>query len=419
MATDGTVQDVLRQSAPQVLGSLVRRYEDFDACEDAVQEALLAASTQWPGQGIPENPSGWLYTVAARRLVDQLRSDAARRRREATVTALLPPDHHFEPGPDAENHQPDQDDTLTVLFLCCHPALSPSAQAALTLRAVGGLTTEQIASAFLTSESTMARRITRAKQRIKASGVPFRLPPDSELPGRLQVVLQVCYLIFNEGHTTTSGPELARADLAGEAIWLTREVHRLRPADGEVTGLLALLLLTDARRLARTHSDGTLVPLDRQDRTLWERAKIDEGIELLTGTLTGGPAGPYQLQAAIAAVHAEAEHARDTDWTQILDLYDLLHLAAPSPVVALNRIVAVAMVHGPLSALDQLDDLAGDDRLIGYHRLPATRAHLLEMAGEHRAARADYRLAANLATSPTERRYLEDRAERLVADSSH
>ncbi|MFY1668903.1 RNA polymerase sigma factor [Plantactinospora sp. WMMB334] len=413
METDGGLADLLRRSAPQVLATLVRRHGDFDACEDAVQEALLAAALQWPVEGVPESPRGWLTTVAARRLTDQYRSEVARRRREATTAARLPADEQWVPGPDAERPE-DQDDTLRLLFLCCHPSLSAPAQAALTLRAVGGLSTEQIARAFLTSESTMAQRIRRAKQRIRASGIPFQLPPGQELPDRLRVVLHVLYLIFNEGYTATSGPQLQRGELTGEAIRLTREVHRLRPAAGEVAGLLALMLLTDARRAARTRVDGTLIPLSEQDRSRWDQAAIREGISLLTSTLPTGPAGPYQLQAAIAAVHAEAARAEETDWPQILALYDLLQRVSPSPVVALNRTVAVAMVHGPQAALGLLGGLAADGRLAGHHRLEATRAHLLEMAGDHPAAQTCYRLAARRTASLLERRYLEDRAARLV-----
>jgi RNA polymerase sigma factor (sigma-70 family) len=413
MRNDGPVQDLLRPLAPKVLGALARRYGGFDACEDAVQEALLAAATQWPERGIPDDPQGWLLTVASRRLADQYRSDLARRRREAVAASLVPPDQLQEPSADADR-LPERDDTLTLLFLCCHPALAAQAQAALTLRAVGGLSTSQIAHAFLTSEVAMARRISRAKQRIKASGIPFELPPEAERGGRLRVVLHVLYLIFNEGYTTTSGPDLRRDDLTAEAIRLTREVHRLRPEDGEVTGLLALMLLTEARRAARTGPDGTLVPLDEQDRGHWDRAAIQEGQSLVTSALSQGPAGPYLLQAAIAAVHAEASCAQDTDWPQILGLYEMLQRVLPSPVVALNRAVAVAMVHGPRAGLSLLDGLETDKRLAGQHRLEAVRAHLLEMAGDHARAQASYRQAASRTSSLPERRYLEDRAARLM-----
>jgi RNA polymerase sigma factor (sigma-70 family) len=417
MSQDGT-ESLLRELAPQVLGALVRRYGHFDRCEDAVQEALLAAAVQWPDQGVPANPRGWLITVAARRLTDQWRSDQARQRREATLAAQLPPDEALAPGPGDEDHPPDRDDTLTLLVMCCHPALSPASQVALTLRAVGGLTTAQIARAFLVPEATMAQRISRAKQRIKQAGVPFRLPPEPERAERLRVVLQVLYLIFNEGYTATSGPDLHRVELTAEAIRLTRAVQRLLPDDGEVAGLLALMLLTDARRPARTRPDGTLVPLAEQDRGLWIRPAIAEGVALLTPALASTPVGPYQLQAAIAAVHAEAGRAHDTDWPQILALYELLERIAPNPMVTLNRAVAAAMVHGPQAGLDLLRPLEADARVAGHHRLAAVRAHLLELAGDHQAARASYQLAARRTTSLPERRYLQDRAARLAARPS-
>jgi predicted RNA polymerase sigma factor len=412
MTTDGPIQDLLRPLVPKVLGALVRRYGGFDACEDAVQEALLAAAAQWPERGIPDEPQGWLLTVASRRLADQYRSDTARRRREAIAASLVPPDQLREPGPDADR-PPERDDTLTLLFLCCHPALAAQAQAALTLRAVGGLSTSQIAHAFLTSDTAMARRISRAKQRIKASGIPFELPPEAERRGRLRVVLHVLYLIFNEGYTT-SGPDLRREDLTAEAIRLTREIHRLRLEDSEVTGLLALMLLTEARRAARTGPDGSLVPLDEQDRGNWDQTAIQEGLSLVTSALSLGPAGPYLLQAAIAAVHAEAPCAKDTDWPQILGLYEMLQRVLPSPVVALNRAVAVAMVHGPWAGLALLDGLETDKRLAGQHRLEAVRAHLLEMTGDHARAQASYRQSASRTSSLPERRYLTERAARLM-----
>jgi RNA polymerase sigma factor (sigma-70 family) len=404
VSTAPAVEDLLRELAPQVLGALVRRYGHFDACEDAVQEALLAATVQWPDQGLPQNPLGWLITVASRRVTDQLRSDQARRRREDTTAALAPRD---------ESEAPDRDDTLTLLFLCCHPALSPASQLALTLRAVGGLTTAQIANAFLVPEATMAQRISRAKQRIKATGIPFEMPPEPERADRLGVVLHVLYLIFNEGYTATSGPHLHRTDLTGEAIRLTRVVHRLLPSDGEVAGLLALMLLTDARRPARTRPDGSLVPLEEQDRSRWDRAAIEEGVALVTDALVRAPIGPYQLQAAIAAVHDEAATAADTDWPQILGLYDLLERLAPNPMVTLNRAVAVAMVRGPEAALDVLATLDADERMAGHYRLAAVRAHMLEMAGDRAAARSGYQEAARRTTSIPERRYLESRADRL------
>ena len=406
------VEELLRELAPQVTGTLVRRYGQFDLSEDAVQEALLAAAVQWPEAGIPERPRGWLVTVASRRLTDQVRGESARRRREETVAARSPADELVAPGPDADLPAANYD-TLTLLFLCCHPALSPPSQVALTLRAVGGLTTAQVARAFLVPEATMAQRISRAKQRIKAAGARFAMPPPAERAERLRVVLQVLYLIFNEGYAASSGPDLQRADLTSEAIRLTRELQRLLPEDGEVAGLLALMLLTDARRPARTRPDGSLVPLAEQDRSRWDAGAIAEGVALVTGTLARAPLGPYQLQAAIAAVHDEAARAEDTDWRQILVLYELLERVAPSPVVTLNHAVAVAMVRGPRAGLELLATLDGDDRLAGHHRLDAVRAHLLELAGDREAARQHYRAAARATTSLPEQRYLESRAARL------
>jgi RNA polymerase sigma factor (sigma-70 family) len=404
VSTTSDVEDLLRGLAPQVLGALVRRYGHFDACEDAVQEALLAASVQWPDEGVPHNPRGWLVTVASRRLTDEFRTDQARRRREDTTALRAARD---------ESVLPDRDDTLTLLFLCCHPALSPASQLALTLRAVGGLTTAQIANAFLVPEATMAQRISRAKQRIKTTGLPFEMPPEPERADRLRVVLHVLYLVFNEGYTATSGPHLHRTDLTGEAIRLTRVLHGLIPEDGEVAGLLALMLLTDARRPARTRADGSLVPLEEQDRARWDAKAIDEGVALVTGALARAPIGPYQLQAAIAAVHDEAATAADTDWPQILGLYDLLEHLAPNPMVTLNRAVAVAMVRGPDAALELLATLDADERMARHYRLAAVRAHLWEMAGDRAAALVGYREAARRTTSIPERRYLESRADRL------
>jgi RNA polymerase sigma factor (sigma-70 family) len=410
--TEAGVEDQLRGLAPQVLGALVRRYGHFDLSEDAVQEALLAAASQWPEQGVPENPRGWLITVASRRLTDELRSEQARRRREETAAAQVPSDEAVAPA--ASEEQLPDDDTLTLLFLCCHPALSPASQIALTLRAVGGLTTAQIASAFLVPEATMAQRISRAKQRIKATGIAFHLPPEPERAERQRAVLHVLYLIFNEGYTASSGPDLLRSELTAEAIRLTREVRRLLPDDGEVAGLLALMLLTDARRSARTRPDGTLIPLAEQDRDRWNAESIQEGLALVTGALAQAPIGPYQLQAAIAAVHAEAARAEDTDWAQILALYELLERISPNPMVTLNRAVAVAMVRGPQAGLDLLGTLDTDDRIAEHHRLDAVRAHLLEMAGDFDGARSSYRTAARRTTSLPEQRYLEARAARLA-----
>ena len=410
------VEDLLRQFAPQVLGSLVRRYGHFDLAEDAVQEALLAAALQWPEQGIPENPRGWLITVAVRRLTDELRSDEARRRREERAAAELPREH-VTPPPDGEQIPAGEDDTLTLFFLCAHPALSPASQLALTLRAVGGLATAEIARAFLVPDATIAQRISRAKQQIKASHIPFTLPAESERAERLTVVLHVLYLIFNEGYTASSGPDLQRGELTSEAIRLAREVRRLLPDDGEVAGLLALMLLTDARRAARTRADGSLVPLAEQDRERWNGSYIEEGVALVTDALARSPLGPYQLQAAIAAVHDEAAQAADTDWPQILVLYELLERISPNPMVTLNHAVAVAMVKGPQAGLELLGPLDDDRRLAEHHRLDAVRAHLLEMAGDRAAARSSYRRAARRTTSLAERRYLEARANRLASDA--
>jgi RNA polymerase sigma factor (sigma-70 family) len=406
-------EDLLRELAPQVLGTLVRRFRQFDACEDAVQEALVAAAAQWPDDGIPANPRGWLVTVASRRMTDHVRSESARRRREDVDAVARPGDAALAPAADEAWEAPAADDTLTLLFLCCHPALSAPSQLALTLRAVGGLTTAEIARAFLVPEATMAQRISRAKQRIRAAGATFEMPPVDEQDERLQVVLQVLYLIFNEGYTTTSGPDLQRTDLGDEAVRLTRAVHGLLPDDGEVAGLLALMILTNARRRARTGPAGELIPLTEQDRSLWDRAAIAEGVDLITRTLARARLGPYQVQAAIAAVHDEAETAEDTDWLQVLALYDVLASVAPNPMVTLNHAVARAMVLGPEAGLALLATLDDDERMAEHHRLHAVRAHLHEMAGDIDAARAGYLEAARRTASRPEQRYLEARAARL------
>jgi RNA polymerase sigma factor (sigma-70 family) len=400
------VEGLLRELAPQVLGALVRYYGGFDTCEDAVQEALLAAAVQWPAQGVPANPKHWLTTVAFRRRTEMWRRDSARRRREDIAASVEPADQ--EPVPEV-------DDTLTLLLLCCHPSLTPVSQVALTLRAVGGLTTAEIARAFLVPAATVAQRISRAKQRIRASGAEFRMPPPAELGERVEAVLHVLYLIFNEGHTASSGPALLRVDLTSEAIRLTRQLRERLAEDGEVAGLLALMLLSDARRPARTGADGALIPLAEQDRALWDVRAITEGVALITETLASAPIGPYQLQAAIAAVHAEAGRYEDTDWPQILALYELLDRIAPGPMVTLNRVVAAAMVHGPRAGLQQLGVAEGDPALAGHHRLEAVRAHLLDMAGDHEAALVHYQLAARRTLSLPERRYLESRAARTDA----
>ncbi len=400
------LEDLLRELAPQVLGVLVRRFGDFDAAEDAVQEALLAAATHWPKAGTPDNPRGWLIQTGSRKLVDQMRNEQARRRRES-LAALREP-----PAVDAtEAH--DRDDTLTLLFMCCHPALTAASAIALTLRALGGLTTAEIANAFLVPEAAMAQRISRAKQRIKASGVPFRMPDRTEWTQRLRAVLRVLYLIFNEGYASSAGDDLHRVELSSEAIRLARMLHRMLPDDSEVTGLLALMLLTDARRPARTGADGELVPLAEQDRTRWDRALIAEGTALINAALTKGAVGEYQLQAAIAALHDRAARVEDTDWPQILALYGLLEQMTGNPVVSLNRAIAAAMVHGPAEGLRLLDAL--DERLPRHHRLDAVRAHLFEMVGDLETAVKHYQAAAGRTTSTPEKRYLTTRAARLRA----
>ncbi|MQA77768.1 MAG: sigma-70 family RNA polymerase sigma factor [Streptosporangiales bacterium] len=405
MTAETEVEGLLRALAPQVVGRLVRRYGDFDSCEDAVQEALLSAAQQWPVDGVPDSPKAWLVTVASRRLIETMRNDTARRRREDTAALLEPQDSEAAPAGD--------DVLALLLLLCCHPSLTLPSQVALTLRAVGGLTTAEIARAFLVPESTIGQRISRAKQRIKASGAEFRLPPPEERSQRIAAVLKVLYLTFNEGYTASSGAALLRVELTAEAIRLTRQLLAVPPDDGEVAGLLALMLLTDARRPARTRPDGALVPLTEQDRSLWDREAIDEGVALVTRTLAEGPVGPYQLQAAIAALHAEAPRAEDTDWPQILGLYDLLRTVAPGPMVTLNRIVAVAMVHGADAGLGELAAAETDDALTGHHRVDAVRAHLLELVGDREAAGDAYLTAARRTLRVPEQRYLQSRAAAL------
>ncbi|WP_031467314.1 RNA polymerase sigma factor [Sciscionella sediminilitoris] len=399
--------DLLRSLAPRVLGALLRRYGDFEAAEDAVQEALLAAARSWPDTGLPEQPEAWLIRVAARRLVDEVRSEAASRAREQRYTALETP----VTAQPADAAQPE--DTLTLLLLCCHQSLDPPAQIALTLRAVGGLSTTEIARAFLVPETTMGQRISRAKKRIKAAGARFVRPCGAERAQRLRSVLHVLYLVFNEGYTASSGDRLRRGELTEEAIRLARLVRELLTGDGEATGLLALMLLLDARRSARVDADGGLVPLAEQDRSRWDRVAIEEGSALLTEALSSAPVGPYQLQAAIAAVHAEAPDWQRTDWSQIVRLYELLAALEPNPMVTLNQAVAVAMDQGPDAGLALLEPLDSDARTAGHHRLHAVRAHLLELAGDLARARDCYRKAASLTTSVPEQRYLTGRADRL------
>jgi RNA polymerase sigma factor (sigma-70 family) len=406
------IEHLLREFTPQVLGMVVRRFRDFAAAEDAVQEASLAAAMQWPRDGLPENPRAWLTQVAFRRITDHIRSESARRRRESEAALEM---DQLAPPVDAARES-DQDDTLILLLMCCHPALTPASAIALTLRAVGGLTTAEIAHAFLVPEATMAQRISRAKQSIKDSGIPFEMPTSSERAQRLRAVLHVLYLIFNEGYTSTVGPHLRRADLSHEAMRLTRIVHQLQPDDTEVAGLLALMLLTDARRFARTGTEGELIPLAQQERSLWDRQQIAEGVAVLSATLPKGAVGPYQLQAAIAAVHDEAARAEDTDWPQILALYDLLKRMSDNPMVALNRAIAAAMVHGATKGLELLDVLKTDGRLADHHRLDAVRAHLLELAGDLEAAVRHYRAAAAKTANLPERHYLLTRAARLSSE---
>ncbi len=406
MSTGAGIEDLLREQAPQVLGVLVRRFGDFGSAEDAAQEALIAAARHWPAEGVPANPRGWLIQTAVRKMTDQLRSEQARRRREDAAAMAEPP------GVDVTG----RDDTLILLFMCCHPALTPASAIALTLRAVGGLTTAEIAKAFLVPESTMAQRISRAKQRIKASGVPFGMPEGEERAQRLRSVLHVLYLIFNEGYASSIGADLHRTELSGEAIRLARMMHATLPGDGEVTGLLALMLLTDARRPARTGAGGELIPLAEQDRARWDRELIAEGTALITGALAQRVAGEYQVQAMIAAVHDEAASVEDTDWPQILTLYGLLERMTGNPMVALNRAIAAAMVHGPATGLKLLEPL--DEPLAGHYRLDAVRAHLYEMAGDTQAAMAHYRAAAARTTSIPEQQYLTTPAARLRAETA-
>jgi RNA polymerase sigma factor (sigma-70 family) len=408
---DRSGEHLLRELAPQVLGAVVRRYRDFSAAEDAVQEALLIAASKWPVEGVPDNPRAWLIQVAARRMTDQLRADLARRRRESEVMQE-PSVEQVVPAPDSD-HEPERDDTLLLLFMCCHSALTRSSATALTLRAVGGLTTAEIAHAFLVPEATMAQRISRAKQLIKKSGEGFEMPTASERAERLGAVLHVLYLIFNEGYASSAGSSLQRVDLSNEAIRLTRAVYQLLPVDAEVAGLLALMLLTDARRAARSGPNGELIPLDEQDRTLWDGAAIAEGVALISRTLSRGSVGPYQLQAAIAAVHDEAARPEDTDWPQILALYGLLRHMSNNPMLTLNYAIAAAMVNGPAAGLTLLEALDADPRLASHHRLAAVRAHLLEKAGDSAAARAHYLTAASRTSSIPERDYLMMKAARL------
>lgn len=401
---ESVVESLLRELAPQTLGALVRRAGDLDAAEDAVQEALIDANEQWPRNGIPANPRGWLFRVAVRRLLDQTRSESARHQREQSVAEFAGGTvGEFEPT--AEN-----DDTLSLLFMCCHPALSPASAIALTLRAVGGLTTAEIARAFLVPEATMAQRISRAKQSIKNSGATFHMPADAERADSLRSVLHVLYLMFNEGYSSSHGATLQRTDLAAEAIRIARLARTLLPNDAEVAGLLALMLLTHSRRHARSSVDWALIPLDEQDRSLWDTSNIEEGRALVALALSKGVVGPYQLQAAIAALHCEAMHAAETDWLQIMTLYALLLSMSRNPMIALNHAIAVAMVHGPARGMALLEKLDTPDALAGHYRLDAVRAHFLEMAGDSVNAAEYFRRAAEKTLSVPERNYLVHKA---------
>lgn len=399
------VEHLLRELAPQVLGAVARRHHDFATAEDAVQDALVAAASAWPRDGVPKNPAGWLYHVALRRLTDHVRAELARQRREETVGSEVWAEWAFVPAPDSDVNV-EEDDALTLLFMCCHPSLTTASAIALSLRAVGGLTTAEIASAFLVPEATMAQRISRAKQSIRSSGVPFELPSDAERDTRLAAVLHVLYLVFNEGYVASEGASLHRVDLSTEAIRLARMLHALLPSEGEVAGLLALMLLTDARRDARVGGTGEMIPLDEQDRSRWDHTMIDEGISLVSRALSSASVGPYQLQGAIAALHDEAASFAETDWAQILALYEILIGMSDNPLIALNRAVAAAMVRGPHAALALVDELDTDPRIRGHHRVAAVRAHLHEMSGDMVAATEQYRLAAAGTRSIPERDHL-------------
>jgi len=403
-------EDLLRELTPKVLGSVARRSGDFHAAEDAVQEALLAATAQWPTGGIPENPRAWLIRVASLRMIDHQRSDSARRERETRAL------HFGYLSASESDENADRDDSLSLLFMCAHPALSAPSAIALTLRAVGGLTTVQIANAFLVPEATIAQRVSRAKQSIKESSSPFQLPRGEEWNARLRSVLHVLYLIFNEGYVTSTGSQLQVLQLSDEAIRLTRMLALLLPKNGDVMGLLALMLLNNARRRARTGRDGELIPLSKQDRGLWVKAEISEGVALVSGALSSGSIGEYQIQAAIAAVHDEAASIEETDWKQILALYDILKRISDNPMVNLNRAVAVAMVHGAAAGLDLLDELNSQPQIARYHRLEAVRAHLLEMSGDRAGAIRCFRLASERTGNAAERTYLRMRAAEIAAN---
>ena len=410
--TEPELEDVWRRESPHVLAALLRRHGDYADCEDAAQEALAAAADQWPRDGVPDNPRGWLIRVASRRLIDQLRSNRSRAVREETVGIAQPADAYVGPAAD-DDTSPGGDDTLLLLLLCCHPLLTRPSQVALTLRAVSGLPSAAIATAFLVPEPTMAQRLSRARTTLRDSAVRFEKPTSEELPARVAAVLDVLYLIFNEGYARSTGDTLLDTSLADEAIRLTRQLHAYLPDHDEIAGALALMLLTDARRAARTDERGDLVPLAEQDRSRWDAGLVGEGVALLEEVLPHGHVGAYQLQAAIAAVHADAQRYDDTDWAQIAVLYSMLDQVAPSPAVTLNRAVAVGMSAGPTAGLAALQPIVDDPSLERYHRLPAVRAHLLEMVGDLAEAERQYARAVELTSSRPEQRYLAHRLTRL------
>jgi RNA polymerase sigma factor (sigma-70 family) len=410
------LENVWRRESRHVLAALLRRHGDYADCEDAAQEALAAAAEQWPRDGTPDYPRGWLIRVASRRLVDQVRADRARATREESVGTAQPADAFTAAAAD-EDPEP-RDDALLLLLLCCDPALSRPSQVALTLRAVSGLSTAAIAAAFLVPEATMAQRLSRARTTLRESGVRFGSPTADELPARVAAVLDVLYLVFNEGYARSSGDTLVETSLAEEAIRLTAELHARLPDHHEVAGALALMLLTDARRATRVDARGDLVPLAEQDRSRWDADRIAEGVAILEAVLPRGPVGAYQLQAAIAAVHAEAARFADTDWAQIAALYEMLDRVAPSPAVTLNRAVSIGMTAGPEAGLAALQSLLDDPALDRYHRLHAVRAHLLELSGDVAEADREYARAAELTASRPEQRYLSRRRQQLAQAGS-